>query len=237
MINFFWIGQLSEMETFCLQSHLKQGHSCRIWSYQNIGPVPSGVETANARDILPESEVFTYQNGEGKGSYSACSNLFRYKLLKELGGWWSDLDVIALKPFDFADSFVFASERKKNGSACPATCVMKSPPNAAIFEDCWRGANAVDKRTVQWGTIGPKMLTKHVFRHGLESCVKPTHFFCPVDWFIAEKDPPIHREIDLSQSYAVHLWHEMWRRKGINKNDSFPGSLYEKLKHALLSTS
>ena len=47
------------------------------------------------------------------GSLAAFSNLFRYKLLLERGGWWVDTDVICLRPFRVRDELVIASEPVK----------------------------------------------------------------------------------------------------------------------------
>jgi hypothetical protein len=42
--------------------------------------------------------VFFYGDraGIGRGSVSAFSNLFRYYLLHQMGGWWVDADVVCL---------------------------------------------------------------------------------------------------------------------------------------------
>jgi len=50
----------------------------------------------DGNQIIPEHEAFTYKNGPGSGSYSAFSNLFRYKLLAQKGGWWIDMDMVCL---------------------------------------------------------------------------------------------------------------------------------------------
>ena len=37
--------------------------------------------------------------------------------------------------------------------------------------------------------------------------------------------------VDLSESYTVHLWNEMWRRYNFNKNKTYDENcLFEKLK-------
>ncbi len=229
-INSLWIGnELSLMEILSIKSHLKQGHEYHLWTYDLIKNIPSDVIIERGQEILHASEIFSYKTGEGKGSYSAFSNLFRYKLLLERGGWWSDTDVVALKPFDFKDDFVFASERSLNGFSSPTTCVIKLPANSEIAKYCYTYASQIDRNTLDWGTIGPKLLTKAIFLHKLDKFVESPTCFCPINWFDAQQDPPMHRDVNLDCSHAVHLWHEMWRRKSINKNEFHSNTLYGKL--------
>src|SRR5262249_54280435 len=54
-------------------------------------------EGLRRRRTHSQDKVFVYQaEGFGKGSPSAFSNYFRYKLLAEKGGWWIDTDVVRL---------------------------------------------------------------------------------------------------------------------------------------------
>jgi len=207
-----------------------------LWTY---GPLdaPDGVIIEDGNDILPESEIFSYSGpkSEGGGSVSAFSNLFRYKLLKEKGDWWCDTDVVALKPFEFDEPYVFASELFKTGSSTATTCVIKVPQHSDIMNMCYEKALSVDRDTVGWGTIGPKLLFESIFKCCLEEYVVSYSVFCPTNWFDAEKDPPMHNRAIPERSYAVHMWQEMWRRKGIDKDGSFPGSLYERLKECYIT--
>lgn len=233
--NSLWIGKrLSKLEILAIKSHVKVGHNFVLWVYDDVEGIPDGITVKDAREILTEDHVFSYARGEGIGSYSACSNLFRYKLLLDQGGWWVDTDVVALKPFEFDEEFVFASENLKNKSCCPTTCVIKAPAGSKPMWFCWEKASKVDRLNVKWGTIGPKLISKAVFKYDLEEFAVPPYVFCPVDWFVAE-DNPVVPDCDTSRSHAVHLWHEMWRRNGIDKDADFdPNSLYERLKHDIL---
>jgi hypothetical protein len=39
----------------------------------------------------------------------------------------------------------------------------------------------------------------------------------------------------IGEAHAVHLWHEKWRRAGVDKDARFPaGCLYERLKQRYL---
>jgi hypothetical protein len=229
-INSLWIGgPLSTMERLCMLSHLRQGHAYHLWVYDETD-APDGVTLEDANAICDRREIFSYQVGQGAGSVSAFSNLFRYRLLLRRGGWWCDTDVVALRPFTFEDEFVFASQVDRDGSSSTTSCVFKVPPASAVMHACHERAMAVDRSTVRWGVMGPRLLDEMVSACGLERFVAPPATFCPTNWFDAEIDPAAHEWSIGEDSYAVHLWHEMWRRNNVDKNGVYPGTLYEWLK-------
>lgn len=241
-LNGLWIGdRLSNLEVLSIKSHLRCGHAYRLWTYGPVENVPSGAVLSDGNEILPESEIFSYRVGEGAGSVSAFSNLFRYKLLAERGGWWSDTDVVSLRPFDFSEDFVFASERSRYGYSSPTTCVIGCKSPNGVLGDCYKMAKRLKDTSVdklKWGSLGPQLFERVLFSWSLcdlNQYVQPPHVFCPVNWFDAEFDPPVHEPPDLSKSHAVHLWHEMWRRRGINKDGEHgEGCLFERLKNDIL---
>ena len=110
-VNSLWVGsRLRKLEQVCINSHLGVGHEYHLWTYGPVENIPEGVIVEDANSIVPESNVFTYRRGPGKGSYGGFSNLFRYGLLRDRGGWWVDIDLAALKPFEFDREIVIASE-------------------------------------------------------------------------------------------------------------------------------
>lgn len=241
-VNSLWIGnRLSTLEVLSMVSHLHHGHTYNLWTYGSIENVPTGVQVRDGNDILPEADIFCYEVGEGAGGVSAFSNLFRYKLLAERGGWWVDSDVVALKPFDFNEEFVFASERNRHGYSSPTTCVIGCRHPNNVLGDCYKLAKHLKETSgpkLLWGSLGPKLLERVIFSWPLgdlgEYVCSPSTF-CPVNWFDVEFDPPCHMQVDLSRSHAVHLWQEMWRRRGIDKDGTYsPDCLFEKLKDAIL---
>ena len=95
IIQSLWIGdKISNIEKLCINSYLKNGHSFHLYAYNDIEGVPSDCTLKDASKILPKEDVFAYNVGIGKGSYSAFSNYFRYKLLDLKGGWWTDTDIV-----------------------------------------------------------------------------------------------------------------------------------------------
>src|SRR5690349_14550149 len=111
-----WIGdRFSTLERLCVASFLAHGHGVHLYAYGPVDGVPEGAQLRDAREILPAERIYTYASGFGQGSPSAFSNEFRYKLLRDRGGVWSDTDIACLRPFDFLDDapYAFSSERLK----------------------------------------------------------------------------------------------------------------------------
>jgi hypothetical protein len=176
--------------------------------------------------------VFCYQKGVGKGSYSAFSNLFRYKLIFEKGGWWVDTDVVCLRPFDFKDEFVFATEHEEDGTTLAASCVLKSPAGSAYLGYCLRVCDAKDKAKIIWGEIGPRLLDDAVKRFDLIAHRVPSQMFNPINWFeFSEIVKPEFDVARLKNSHAVHLWNQMWKKHYVDPDDDGPpDSLYALLR-------
>jgi hypothetical protein len=231
LINSLWIGkQLSTMENLAISSHLKQGHEYHLWVYETLD-VPEGTVLRNAGDIIDEGEVFSYSGDKenGGGSVSAFSNLFRYRLLKEQGGWWCDTDVVAIKPFDWQEPFLFASENLPCCGTAPTTCVIKVPQASLVMNLCYSKALKADRETVKWGEIGPKLLGESIATCKLGRQVVSPDVFCPIDYWDVKK---FFGPVEIPEgSWAVHLWNEMWRRDNFDKDGKFySGCLYETLK-------
>jgi hypothetical protein len=219
IINGLWIGQLSPVEQLCLRSFVAGGHSVHLYTYEPIQNVPQGVTLRDASQILPASQVFHNRLGKGKGSLAAFSDLFRYKLLLDKGGWWVDADVFCLKPFDFAAPYVFGAEDKPVASG-----VLKMPTGSLLAERCYESARRVDPKTIVWNEL-VDILERNVRDLNLMNYVLPEETFSPISW----RDVPDYVKgrkhfVPKSQSYAVHLYNEMWRRNELSKWSRYPST-------------
>lgn len=208
-----WIGgALAPMQQLSIRSFLAQGHPFHLFVYDEVEGVPPGTTLRDATTLLPRDAIFTYQHGFGKGSFSAFSNLFRYRLLWERGGWWVDTDVVCVAPLRFDDDIVIASETQEDGSVVTASCVMRSPAGASFLEHCVRVSEASNKAELQWSQIGPRLLGDAVQRFGLESHRVAPEVFNPVHWFAyGEITAPGFDLERIRDSCTVHLWNQMWR--------------------------
>jgi len=235
-VQSLWIGaSLSIFERLTIASYLANGHDFHLYTYEAVAGVPEGATILDAGRILPPSRIFRYR---GNGSFAGFSNFFRYRLLLEKGGWWVDLDTVCLRPFAFDTDYVFSSEIDKDVAVINAAAI-KAPPGSRLAEYAWRVCEAKDISTLRWGETGPRLLADAVSHAGLRAYVQPPQTFCPTrypEWRLVI-DPNGCRDFG-PDVYAIHLWNEMWRHHGQDKDGTYPAScLLERLKSRYLGSN
>ena len=236
VIQSLWIGRsLSTMEQLSITSFLANGHQFHLYAYDCIAGLPAGARIMDAGQILPQSRIFRYS---GSGSFAGFSNFFRYKLLLDHGGWWVDVDTVCLRPFDFADEYVFSSEVHE-GAEVIDSAVIKAPQGSEFAEHAWEVCQAKDPKKLVWGETGPRLVGEAVERCGLHRYVRRAATFCPIPFREWESVLAAERHQDLAENvFAVHLWNEMWRDSARDKDASYPaGCLYERLKSRYLGSN
>jgi hypothetical protein len=230
IVQSLWIGsRLSLMERLSISSYLEHGHPFHLYTYEDVENIPAGAIVRDGREILPAEEIFCYRRGFGKGSVAAFSNCFRYKLLLERGGWWSDLDSICLQPLDFDGEHVVGYERHPQGDERLGTGLMKAPAGSPVMKFCWDASWQVDRSTVRWGQIGPALLNHAVRQVNVRvQTLEPAAFYPINYWQVWEL---VHQHEMPASCTAIHLWHSQWRASGLNPDAIFrPDCIYEKLK-------
>jgi hypothetical protein len=224
-----WVeGPLSPLERLSIRSFLAQGHEYHLFTYGEVPDLPAGAQRREAAEILPADEIFRYEDAESRGGLGGFANLFRYKLLHDRGGWWADLDVVCLRRLDFADDWVFASERLQQGGTIASNAVIRALPGSALLGDCFERGRTDENRAQRFGAIGPKFFDAAISRHGLSRYLRPPEVFCPVDWWRSESFlSPLELPVEAA---GVHLWGEMWRWLGWPRDPAAaPDSLYARL--------
>ena len=233
IIQGLWIGtELSTMEQLSVSSFLRHGHEYHLYVYNELKNLPLGTVVKDANEILPSSRIFQYKE---KPSYAGFANFFRYKLLVERGGWWTDTDTICLKAFDFPEDHVFSTEIL-GGREVVTSGILKAPAGSEVMAYAWGVCQTKNPEQLVWGETGPRLMGEAVRKFSLEEYLKPHQVFCPlgyVDWHKV-----LEADADLSiveSSYAIHLWNEMWRATGQDKNGQYHHDcLYEQLKRRYL---
>jgi hypothetical protein len=229
-VQSLWIGdRLSTMEQLCIQSFLDHGHPFHLYCYETIAGVPEGAVVRDGREILPAEDIFVYQRGCGKGSPSAFSNFFRYKLLLERGAWWADLDAVCMRPLVFAEQHVFGYEREKDGSRHLACGLMKMPVRSPVADYCWQECQQVDRTRLRWGQIGPVLTARAVKETRTGALLLPPEAFYPIEHFHFRE--LVRQRVIPESSHSIHLWNSCWRRKGLDPDSRFDSQcIYEQLK-------
>jgi len=229
-----WIGsRLSSMELLSIESFLHFGYEYHLYCYQPIENVPQGVKVFDANEILPESEIY-YQRGIfGAGSPASFSDIWRYKLLHEKGGWWVDADVVCIRPFTFNGDHVVGRQREGEGFGLN-NAVIRAPAGSRLALRCYEESRRIAADNLPWGTTGPKLIDRIVSELGMDDCVQPPEAFYEIDFddfgrlFSNEELP--------DETYGLHLWQAMWKDYGIDVDGPFPAScLYERLRRKFLS--
>lgn len=233
IVQGLWVGaELSAMEQMSIASFLVNGHEYHLYVYQDVKHLPAGTVIKDASEVLPSSMIFQYRDFK---SYSGFSNFFRYKLLLERGGWWVDTDMICLQPFDFAAAYVFSSEINE-GQEIITSGVIKTPAGSPAMAYAWQICQEKNIENLMWGETGPGLIGEAVRLCSLENFKQPSEVFCPLNYFEWDKvlEPNEVWSFDKT-TYALHLWNEMWRRAGFDKDETYhPKCLYEELKKKYL---
>ena len=216
IINGLWIGtSLSCIELLCIKSFLANGHAFYLWVYDRIETqLPEGAIIKDASEIISRENVFCYKNtnqyGHGKGSYAGFSDIFRYKLLYEKGGWWVDMDVVCLNPLDFDEPYVFRTHHE----FAIVGNIMKCEKNSEVMRICYdKATRLVDENNRDWN-LPIRVLNETVQELRLEHYIK--EISNPDSWLYLRKLLFCKHKIP-QHWFALHLINEEWRHHHINK--------------------
>ncbi|MGD1866816.1 MAG: glycosyltransferase [Phormidesmis sp.] len=261
VIQGLWVGSaLSSMEHLSIKSFLKHGHEYHLYTYNAVDNIPQGTILKDANEILAKDKIFTLKHGWGQGSYAAFSDLFRYQLLHIKGGWWADTDVICVKPFDLNARYVIASSFEGAWGSPANNCVMKMPAQSKLSHHLVNTVAQYHQNrqaNLTFTSLGPQLLQKAVADLNLSKHVVSCYHFCPISWRSVESQiayyeaasslsrqytkaktllrlilkPWIQSDRITTNTYAIHLWNEIWRSKQLDKSAQYhPSCLYEQLK-------
>lgn len=231
IVNGLWInGKLSALELLTIQSFLDNGFIFQLWTYEpEIIYAPPNTIVRNANEILTSEKIFQYKNinmhGHGKGSFAGFSDIFRYKLLHEHGGIWTDMDITCLKSFEIKEDYFFRHHHKVGAVGN----FMKCPKDSAIMKWCYDEAiKKVDKNNTDW-MLPIKILNDGILKFGLSNYIQK----------ISNNDsfPEVIKLLSSNQkTYTnwniIHWMNEEFRRLNIAKDiclqDSTINELYNK---------
>lgn len=250
-VQALWIGNgLSTMERLCINSFLKNGHPFHLYVYDDVEDIPDGTTICDANEILGKDKIFHYSDSACKsaklnGTIAAFSNMFRYKLLYDKGGYWVDMDIICLKPFEYTEPYVFSSETRKyfwNKDQWQRIVdininagVMKAPVKSDFALHCYLECERRSKADLTWGEIGPKLVKEGVDVYRLHKYVKDPDVFCPISYPDIKRVMMPFKIVIKERWMAIHLWNEYWKRIEIDKDKNYDKDcLYEYLKDIYL---
>lgn len=247
-VQSLWVGnKLSELEILSIKSFQKLGHPFILYTYGKVKGIPPGTIERDGNKIIKKKDLFKF-----KKSFLPFSDIFRYKMLYEKGGYWVDLDMIALKPLMFKESYVFSSERtiqkgpyrNRTKTEIPNIGILKAPPKSDFYKELFDRCIEEGKKGVKENIQFMRTMRNVLEEYGFEKYVKPAKMFCPLDWWHTKDAfyPPCCKEkydvsgysVDsvLKKAHCVHMWRSiMFKRHKIDLTDDFSeDSMWEKLK-------
>ena len=217
IVHGLWIGEnLSNLELLTINSFINNGHEFYLWLYKPINNIlPEGVICKDANTIIPENKIFRYkyknQYGHGKGSLGGFSDIFRYKLLYEHGGWWTDMDITCLKPLNYEQEYVFRNHHELNlvGN------IMKCPKNSKLMAKCYeRAIIEINEENKDWNKP-IQILVDEVKNHNLDCNI--IELSNPDSWKLIIKLLKSDFQIP-PKWHVIHWVNEEWRRNKIKKD-------------------
>lgn len=219
IVHGLWIeGALSPLELMTVHSFIHHGYQFWLWSYDiETSHLPENVVLKDAREIIPEEDVFFYhqknQFGHGQGSYAGFSDIFRYKLLYEYGGWWTDMDITCLKRLP--DRYYFFRANKTLSSAIGN--LIFCPPQSELMKWCYEKAvSSIRSDNTNW-ILPVQILNDGIQKFGLQSYIQSVS---NRDSWLEVSQLTGHRSIP-SGYYCIHWMNEEFRRLKLPK-DTFP---------------
>jgi hypothetical protein len=228
-VHMLWVSaELSRLARLSLASFISLGYQVTVWSYAADRLTAPGARIRDAESFLPVPT-------EDADNLAYLTSLFRYRLLAEEGGIWSDMDVVALEsdPAIAATALVASEKRRPFRHVEPTAtgesltqvtnCFMANP--SPRKNDLWHRAldnvAALNREDRTWKNVGPHMLSRLMVeepRHGVT--ILPPETVDPVAWwnvpgyFLEDRAPP--------PSPFMHMYGSIWKRRDVDPELPFP---------------
>ena len=159
------------------------------------------------------------------------SDVFRYAVLYERGGLWSDTDVVFLRPFPFRGDYFFNLQWRSGSKNDHFICgnVMYAKPHSHhlrnLFEELIARCFSSGGKT--FGDVGPKLLSEYFASQAgaeLQDWLFSPMLFNTIDWTeIDHFNRPLSQlaeHFNDERVFGVHLWSASSSAAASAKNDS-----------------
>jgi hypothetical protein len=240
LFNGFWHGPpLGWLRSKCLQTFLERGHQFHLYVYDDV-EVPTGIQLQDARSILPADDIFYFERPDsGLLDIAPFSDLFRWKLLAYLGGWYCDVDTICLSSHIQAPARAWArdqqawarskSKMEPNVIANGQMAFVKNDPIATeLFQ---RSQHLIRTGFKDRSALGPDLITSVIEsrRLPLDMYGTPETFY-PIKWVEGFKLwlPVFREEIRerLVGAEFLPLYQSFYEDLGLSQNRTPPRGSY-----------
>ena len=217
-LHMIWVGPLPPPEP-CIRSwqELNPSWNFRLWGNEDV---------ANGGWRLKRLIEWAMSHRK----YSAASDLMRYEILFNEGGFYADADSTALRPLDdclFEKDFVASWASEVYSPGLVNNAFLASVPGHPLLKGMIEELSGIEKWPRKWRwrkfrfkavsaaeISGPQLLTKHL-RNAPDAAILPSWVFSPEHY---EGSNP-HSEAP----YATHHWGSMQKSRGL-KNAKVHGT-------------
>lgn len=244
IINGVWGSpRLTNIEKLSIRSFQDNGHEYHLWVTGSVEGVPEGTTVHNVGEVVPPDSPNWFSTPIHFCDY------FRYNLINKIGGWYVDVDVVCLKPFDHAQDYVIIAEDANGGPTATidfrylSSCTFKAPPQCRLLKTI---VEEIERRNPRNGCglpprlrdindgNGPPMFRKWVPKLRLAEFIHPPYAFDALDYKDYHKFVSSGHKLTFpEESYAIHLRSSFWRCGDpmLVPDKKYPeDSLYEQLK-------
>lgn len=216
-VSTFWHGSpLPPLTRACLSSFVGRGHGVRLYAYDRLD-LPQGVTWADAGKVIPREDLIVH-----RGGIEAFTDLFRYQLLFDRGGWWVDTDVYCLEPALPSAPRAWATE----GAGLINNAILKFPAGDPLCARLVESAREGLANQTRWGALGPALLTEVLGEIPDAGHAGTQAAFYPLHWLEAHYVwLPEHRaEVDarLAGGTFLHLWMKALTDCGVGMDHAPP---------------
>lgn len=224
-----WIGDsLGLIEVASAKSFLKHGNTLTLYSYAPVKNVPCGVIQKDANEILQTDRIIRHKK---TGSPALHSDLFRFALMEKTNAIWVDLDIIALRSFNFPTDWIFAYESKSivNGAVLKLPKDSQTLKHLSQYNSDYKGPPLHSTKGFRrfryrlrsfltggmtidlwpWGSLGPLALTHFLRQTGEIKHAYPINAFYSIPLKEVERfvKPGALSDKDIPKdAWALHLW-------------------------------
>ena len=229
-VHGLWIGpSLRLLELLTLASFLNAGFRFRLWVYEPPEGLPKhrNLVLEDASTLLAAERVFRYRRhsrfGHGQGSVAGFSDLFRYRLLWQEGGWWTDMDITLLELPQPRDGYWF----RKHPRFPAVGNLMHCPPRSPLMERCLGDAERLlDAENTDW-LLPIRILNRHIDHLGLQPSISANS---NRDSWLAIRPLLLPDTSPIPKTWRCIHWNSTdWELAGVSSDTVLPGSTYARL--------
>jgi len=252
-VSGLWVGDsLPFLAELSIRSYLAQGIKFQLFTYEPYSNIPEGTIIMDASAVIAQEDIFRHSTG----SLAPFADWFRNTWMVEHGGIWTDLDVICLSP-NLPDENEPWFALQEEGLA--AVGVIAFPAHHPVIEALYKISDdpahdtpwdseevkrskqrtrtqypdaVIRRKQTAWGYAGPDGFTQVLNHYNLLQFAAAKESIYPIPYTSWRNcfdgqvglDSPV-----LAQSWAVHVWNEMFAREPYKPDEIHPESIVGKM--------